>query len=293
MADRRRPGRLAGLVRGPALALPRPLDAVSERWARVPPRMRGLLLLLLLCAGAAWSQGRIQAAETRWGGAPVTVLRATTDLAVGATVEGLERVRLPPAAVPPRAALDAPDGAVLALALPEGAVLTDSHLDARGPAAGLPRSLRAVPVPVEPGWRVTPGGWVDVWVLGAGSEPSRLVARSRAVLQVRQDGSAVAALLALAVDEVGPATEGLALGRVLLAHAPPPAAEPEEEASPPRPAVSGGPGAPGRPRSRAAAGSTGRRPGRRRRAGRTSSTRRPASGGSWRRAHAGRSARTR
>ncbi|HWB72454.1 MAG TPA: hypothetical protein VG452_09555, partial [Egibacteraceae bacterium] len=65
-------------------------------------------------------------------------------------------------------------------------------------------------------------GWVDVWVLGAGDAPARLVARARPVLQVRGEGPASTALVGLHVDEVGEATAGLALGRVLLAHAPPP-----------------------------------------------------------------------
>lgn len=223
-------GRLRGALRGPYPALPRPLDAASERWASLRPRVRLCVALVALTAVAAGIQARVDAAQHRWGGAPVRVLVASADLPVGAPVDALRRVALPPAAVPPSALTRVPPpDTVLALALPEGAVLTAAHVDARGPAAGLDEGLRAVPVPVEEGWMVRPGGWVDVWVLGAGDEPATLVARSRPVLEVREHALATTALIALdQAGEVGPATAGLALGRLLLTHAPPPAA-----ASPP------------------------------------------------------------
>lgn len=221
--------RLRAALHGPYPVLPRPLDAASERWSSLRPRVRVLVVLLAAAVAAAGVQARVTAAEHRWGGAPVRVLVATGDLPVGAPVADLRRVALPPEAVPAAALTELPpDGAVLALALPEGAVLTASHLDPRGPAAGLDEGQRAVPVPIQDGWHVTAGGWVDVWVLGSGEEPATLVARSRPVLEVREDGSAPTALVALDGDtEVGPATTGLALGRLLLAHAPSPhAAQP-------------------------------------------------------------------
>ncbi|HVL98367.1 MAG TPA: hypothetical protein VM324_03655 [Egibacteraceae bacterium] len=216
--------RIRATLHGPYPALPRPLDAAAERWAALSPRVRLLAAVTAVVAVTGGLEARVQVAEDRWGGTPVRVLVAPADLPVGAPATGLRRVGLPPAAVPPRAVVDPPPAdAVLALALPEGAVLTAAHLDDRGPAAGLSEDLRAVPVPVEEGWLVTPGGWVDVWVLGPGDEPATLVARSRPVLEVRDDGPAMTALVALHADnEVGPATAGLALGRLLLAHAPPP-----------------------------------------------------------------------
>lgn len=215
---------LRQLLDGRPLALPSPLDAAAERWARVPPRLRALLALLATLAVITGLHHRIAAAEARWGGTPVTVLRAVEDLPAGSPAARLEPIALPPAALPPRAVRHPPDGAVLSLPLPAGSVLTHAHLDPRGPAAHLPADVRAMPVPVEAGWQVEPGGWVDVWVLGAGQAPSRLVARSRAVLEVRRDEGMRTALVALRDDEVGPATEGLALGKVLLTHAPPPTA---------------------------------------------------------------------
>lgn len=220
-----RPLTLRNLVNGPLPALLPPIDVVAERWARVPPRARMLIVTLLLLLVVLGVQHRVAEAEGRWGGAPVTVLRAAEDLPAGASASALERVALPPAALPPRAVRQAPEGAVLSVPLPAGSVLTEAHLDPHGPAVGLPRDLRAVPVPVEAGWRVEPGGWVDVWVLSAGEDPSRLVARDRTILQVREDEGVLTALVALRDDEVGPATEGLALGSVLLTHAPPPQGE--------------------------------------------------------------------
>jgi Flp pilus assembly protein CpaB len=174
---------------------------------------------------AAGTQARVRAAEQRWGGAPVSVLVATSDLPVGATTHGLRGVELPPRAVPPHAVTAAQGEtleAVLALALPEGGVLTRAHLDPRGPAAGLGGDLRAVPIPVDDGWGVAAGGWVDVWVLGTAETPATLVAGSRPVLEVRGEASERTALVGLHAGEVGAATAGLAVGQVLLTHAPPP-----------------------------------------------------------------------
>lgn len=219
--------RVRALLRGPYPALPRPLDAACEWWSGLPPRVRMAVAMLAAVTALASMQARVHAAEERWGGAPVRVLVATDDLAVGDPLTDLRRVALPPDAVPPTALTEPPtDSAVLALALPQGAVLTSAHLDARGPAAGLDPSLRAVPVPVDAGWLIIAGGWVDVWVLGSGEEPATLVARSRPVLEVRDESSSPTALVALDVGtEVHAATAGLALGRLLLAHAPAPASD--------------------------------------------------------------------
>lgn len=212
-----------GRLRGPYPAWVAPLDGLFERWARLPPRVRLLLTVAAVLALVLAVQARVARAERRWGGAAVPVLVATAHVPVGAAARpAVAPVELPPAAVPPDALTAVPDGAVAALALPRGAVLTSHHLDPRGPAAGLPAGLRAVPIPVEDGWGVVAGGWVDVWVLGAGEAPASQVARSRSVLQVRDDGGGVTALVGLDADEVAAVTEGLALGRVLLTHAPPP-----------------------------------------------------------------------
>jgi hypothetical protein len=208
-------------LRGPYLALPRPLDAVSEGWSRLPPRLRLVVGLLGVAVLVLAVSARIARAEARWGGPPVRVLVAAEDLPVGTIDPAVRAVERPPAAVPSGALSEVPDGAALAFALPEGSVLTSAHLDPRGPAVGLPPGSRAVPVPIEDGWGVTSGGRVDVWVLGAGTEPARQVARAAPVLEVSDDGTSRTALIGLAEDEVGPTTEGLAMGSMLLTHAPP------------------------------------------------------------------------
>jgi hypothetical protein len=220
----------APLLRGPAPALPRFADRAAEAWARLGPRPRALAGLLaavlLVLALASWARG----VQARWGGSPVTVLVASSDLAPGDEPHGLRSARLPPALVPPDALRGPAPSGRLAFALPAGGVLTSRHLDPRGPGAGLPSGLRALPIPVERGWGVEAGGWVDVWVLGAADAPARLIGRSCPVLVVAVDGDRETALVALPADQVGSLTEGLALGRVLLAHAPPP--EPPRIASP-------------------------------------------------------------
>lgn len=206
---------------GPHPSLPQPLDAVAERWAHLRPRVRTLVVVGAVLALLAATQLRIQAADRQWGGEPVRVVVASRDVGVGEPATAVERVVRPPVAVPPGAVTDAPPAhAPLAFALPEGAVLTEAHLDPRGPSAGLEDGLRAVPVPVEEGWAITAGGWVDAWVLGVGEQPATLVASSRPVLELREGE---VALVGLDRDEeVGEVTTGLALGRVLLTHAPPP-----------------------------------------------------------------------
>jgi hypothetical protein len=214
--------RIESLLHGPYPRLPRPLDWCSDQWSALRPRVRLIAALAALAALLVMADARVRAAESRWGGAPRPALVATRTLAVGAPADAVQRMRLPPAAVPANAVTELPPGARLAYALPQGAVVTADHIDPRGAAAGLPAGLRAVPVPAEEGWGVAAGGWVDVWVLGSGDSQSQLVAQSRPVLEVREDSTGLTALIGLAPEEVAQATAGLALGGVLLAHAPAP-----------------------------------------------------------------------
>jgi len=214
---------LSQLLHGPAPALPRALDDLAEWWAGLGARQRmvvGITGVLLLVASAAQWSGSVDA---RWGGAPVRVFVASSDLAPGAKAGGLEERWYPPVVVPPGAVSEVTEGARLAFALPAGTVLTEAHLDPRGPGRGLAAGLRALPIPLEAGWGVEAGGWVDVWVLSAGEQPATLVARSCPVLQVEAADQTATALVAIPEAAIGAAAEGLALGRVLLAHAPPPA----------------------------------------------------------------------
>lgn len=219
--------RVRRLVAGPLPAWPRPVDAVAERWAQLPPRLRLAAIVVLVAAVAASSQARVQSAESRWGGPPVPVLTAVDDLPVGAAAaDGVRTTRLPPRAVPAEAVSEVDAEAVLASPLPRGAVLTAHHVDERGPAAGLDDALRAVPVPVEEGWGIEAGGWVDVWIDDATA--SGPVASSRPVLDVRGGDTRPTALLGLHADEVAPVTKAGRDG-VRLTHAPPPRSGPRDE----------------------------------------------------------------
>lgn len=214
------------LLAGCHPALPRPLDRMSDWWAGRPPRLRTMLALLALIAAAGAGGARVHAAQVRWGGPPVEVLVAAEDLWVGEHPAHLRRIEVPPALAPAGAARTPPDSGVLAIALPEGTVLTERHLAQTGPSIGLPPDLRAVPIPVEEGWGVVAGGWVDVWVLDDSAEDpdgSDAAAVSRPVLELREDDMRRTALVGLAPDEVRLVTAGLGQGRILLAHAPPPA----------------------------------------------------------------------
>ncbi|MGI8574269.1 MAG: hypothetical protein ACR2MA_02765 [Egibacteraceae bacterium] len=210
---------------GPLPALPEPLDRLAERWARLAPRPRLALVTLtvvILVLLAAW---RLAAADQRWGGEPVGVLVAVTDLPVGAQPR-VEQRSFPPVAVPPDALRSVPDGAVLALALPEGSVLTTAHLSAGGPAAGLAADLRVLPIAVEEGWEIKAGGRVDVWLV-QGERPALLVGAGRPVLALSgEDEARPTALVGLAADEVQTVVAGLERGTVLLTHVPSPDGSP-------------------------------------------------------------------
>ena len=214
--------RLDELLRGPHLSLPRPVDAVSERWSALAPRTRMVAAGLLVVLAVLGLDARTRAVDDRWGGTPRSVVIAASDLQVGDPLTDVTTARLPPAVVPPGALASVADDAVLSLALPRGAVVTRAHVDRRGAAVGLDDRMRAVPIPTEPGWGVVEGGWVDVWTLGTGDAPSELVASGRPVVDVVKDAAGLTSLVGLAEDEVADVTSGLALGRVLLAHAPGP-----------------------------------------------------------------------
>ncbi|HVM14576.1 MAG TPA: hypothetical protein VM287_09660 [Egibacteraceae bacterium] len=217
------PARIDALLRGPHLRLPRPLDAVSERWSRLRPRVRALVVAAAVAMTGAAVDAHVRSLQSAWGGPAVDVVVTTRSLAVGDALEGLRTVAVPPPLAPPDAVTPAQARGVVSLPVPAGAVVTRAHLDPRGPAAGLPAGLRAVPVPSEAGWGVQAGGWVDVWTLGGGEEPSALVAQGRPVLDVIEDPGGLTSLVGLSASEAEAVTAGLAVGRVLLAHAPPPA----------------------------------------------------------------------
>lgn len=214
------PSRLLPHLEGSPFALPAALDRCSERWWRLPPRVRAVAVLLALALVAVAATWRVEAARRPWGGPARRALIAVEDSHVG-DHPSVRPALLPPALVPPDAPQTVTGDATLTLALPEGAVLTRSHLSSRGPAVGLDPDLRVVPLPVQAGLGVAPGGRVDVWVLAPPPEGSRRIAEHRPVIGVSHDDDDPVALIGLGTDEVGAAVRGMADGQVLLTHAPP------------------------------------------------------------------------
>lgn len=121
--------------------LPAWLDAVSERWWTLGPRVRVVVVvagLLLVAAGAG-----VRTLASPFG-PPVAVLIAADDLPAGTTLEPalLRAARWPRDLVPRSAARD-PTG-TLTLALPAGAVLTERHRTAEGLAGRIGDGRAAV-----------------------------------------------------------------------------------------------------------------------------------------------------
>lgn len=205
-------------LQGPPFALPRRVDRLADRWARLPPRLRVILLLTAVLLFGGLQAGRLADAQARWGGEGAPVWRATTTAAAGHNAaQVVERIRLPRAAVPPTAITGRlPPSTVLALPLVEGAILTDIHLSPVGPAAALPPDERVVPIPVERAWGIEAGGVVDVWAVTDDREDPTPLATARPVLLLRDDGPRPVALVSLHEDAVAEATATLARGRLLL-----------------------------------------------------------------------------
>lgn len=212
------PTRLRRHLDAPPFALPAAVDRCSERWWRLTPRRRALLVgvvvLLAMLAANAW----VDHVQRRWGGPARRALIAVEHTVVGERPR-LRAVLLPPALVPPDAPQRLDGDQRLALALPRGAVLTRAHLSPRGAAVGLDTDLRIVALPVPAGLELVAGSTVDVWVLGHDPGGARLVARGRPVVRVGDDPEPVA-LVGLSAREVAAAMRGLADDAVVLTQAP-------------------------------------------------------------------------
>lgn len=206
-------------IHGPPLVWARPLDALDEAWAALPPRARWLARVLLTVALVVVVALQLRAAHLRWGGPPVEVLVAAEPAAAG-TVPLARGQPYPPSALPDDALTGTLPPGTLTVGVVEGTVLTRRHFDARGPAAALAPHERLVPVPVDPGWAVEAGSRVDVWVLATSGDDGRLLAAGRPVLSVGGSTSRPVALVALAAEDVRAATTALATSQVVLTHSP-------------------------------------------------------------------------
>lgn len=141
-----RPRSLLSALDGPPPSLPRLLDRASDRWWGLPPRARlGLLGLVIAVAALAVVLPRAQL-----GAATTEVVVAVRDLPAGHEVapDDLRVQRWPLELAPPGASARTASG-TLTSALPQGSVLTASHLGDGGLGALLTEGRAAVALPVE------------------------------------------------------------------------------------------------------------------------------------------------
>jgi pilus assembly protein CpaB len=150
-------------VDGAPLAAPAALDALAERWWRLPPRLR--LALVAVAVLTVIAAGTLHLTRSPWG-APVTVLVAAQDLEVGRTLAaGDLRSADRPAGLVPAGALREADhavGATVVSSVPAGGVVTDRSLGDGGLGAGVPAGHAAVALPVELLPPLPPGARLDL-----------------------------------------------------------------------------------------------------------------------------------
>jgi len=202
-------------LNGPPVRLPWVVDRISEGWWHLAPRTRSAVSGLGVLVVLGMVLLRIVLSPY---GAPVTVLVATRDLAVGAVPGPADvmtarwpRTLLPPAPVVERSALD---GARLTMGVAAGTALTLAHLRDDGPLAGLGPGAAAVPVPDGLLRGARAGARLDlVGVAGDGS--GRTIAREVRVLAVDGDTVWLEVVRERAADVAAAALRGTLSGAVL------------------------------------------------------------------------------
>ncbi len=205
-------------LRGAPVALPPRLDAAAERWWRLPPRVRGgILVTLVVLALAVVGRG---ATASPWG-PPRPVLVAASDLPGGhALVLGDARGAEWPADLVPADALTAedlrgaptgPDAPRLAGPVRAGAPLARGDL-VTGVSGLVGDGEAAVAVPVDGLPTVTAGDRVDVVATRTDGTGQRVASAAR-VLAV--DGAFL--WLGVPTDRVDAVAAGGAAGRLTLA----------------------------------------------------------------------------
>lgn len=198
---------------GPPLALPPVLDRCSDRWWGLPPRLRGVVLaVVVVLALAAVGRG---AARSPWG-PPTRVLVAGTDLAPGDPVaaDALTEATRPADLLPDDALAgleQLPAQARVRGVVPAGSVLTRRHL-ASGVAGLLEPGETAVPVARDGHPPLQAGQLVDAVVTTTQGTGSTVATRAR-VLAV--DGTW--AWIAVPVDQVEVLAGAAGSGQLVLA----------------------------------------------------------------------------
>jgi Flp pilus assembly protein CpaB len=195
------PPRSRSLPTGP-LVLPARLDAWSDRWWALAPRVRVTVCVVL--ALAVVTAGALRGLTSPYG-PPTQVLVATRDLSRGEVADrtALREATWPADLVPVGATLDA-DGDLTA-ALPEGAVLTAGHLTEDGIGGLTEPGRAAVPVPVEQVAELPVGTRLEVIVSDADGHGRTLAADAEVVagdavsrwISVDRDAAAEVAAAAL------------------------------------------------------------------------------------------------
>ena len=164
---------------GPLPHLPARLDALSDTWWGLPPRLR-VGLVAFACVLMA-SLPMLRTARSAWG-PPVAVVAAVTDLPAGTVLDEamVTAVQRPADVLPPDVLTEA--SGVLTVPVMAGTVLTERH---RAPTLAALVEARevAIPVPADMQPAVTPGAAVDL--LSAGFDGGgRTIATGGRVVQV-------------------------------------------------------------------------------------------------------------
>jgi len=165
------------LLDGPPLNLPPVVDAVSDRWAGLAPRVRfGLVVAVVVAAFLAAGQ---RATTSRWG-ATVEAVVTAVDVAAGSPIgpSQVELVEWPRRLLPAGALTELPAGRATAT-LPAGTVLAAGHVADGGIAATVAVGHVAVPVPMGVLPTLAAGTRVDVVAADANNGPRVLAADAR------------------------------------------------------------------------------------------------------------------
>jgi pilus assembly protein CpaB len=195
--------------------LPPWVDAVSEHWWSLSPRVRAVVLTsLAIVALALVGRG---ATRSPWG-PPMTVLVAAADVAPGSEVgpADVREARWPSRLVPADAFTGAPadvlpPGARARWPVPAGSVLTARHLGA-GMAGLVGEGEAAVSVPRDELPAVAAGDVVDVIASDLEGRGTRVAAAARVLAA---DGAFL--WLAVPSDRVTAVAAAGAAGRITLA----------------------------------------------------------------------------
>lgn len=195
--------RLRDRMAGPLPQLPGRLDAMSERWWGLQPRLR-VGLVAFACVLVA-SLPMLRTARSAWG-PPMAVVVAAADLPVGTVLDGdtVTRVQRPADVLPPDALTDV--SGVLTVPVMAGTVLTERH---RAPtvAALVGAGEVAVPVPADMQPAVSPGAVIDLLSAGFDGAGRTIAAGGRVVqvdgtwIWVAVPASAAADVAAAALDQ--------------------------------------------------------------------------------------------